>query len=141
MINQFSRSPKLRDILNVIETVPTQYSDEEIILYVDKFLPSYNCEGAAIGYFSIISHLCYYRPDLESQLIKIALKPLYYLGIEHPDSAIKWIKTYVKEKNDNDYYTSKQGRTWITNHLKDKHELITRIFKEIDFEDNAEDIR
>lgn len=27
------------------------------------------------------SHLCYYRPDLEKPLIKIAIKPLFYLGI------------------------------------------------------------
>lgn len=138
MINQFSRSQKLQDILSIIETEPLKYSNEEIIQCVDKFLPSYNCEGAAIGYFSIISHLCYYRPELEIPLMKIALKPLYYLGIEDPNFAIKWVQNYVLEINNNDYYTSRQGRIWIVDQLKNKYEIIVRIFEEIDFEDNAE---
>ncbi|WP_339158315.1 hypothetical protein MKX50_02440 [Paenibacillus sp. FSL W8-0186] len=138
MINQFSKSQKLQSILSIIEAEPTFYSDEEIIQCVDKFLPSYNCQGAATGYFSIISHLCYYRPDLEIPLMKIALKPLYYLGIEDPGIAIKWVQAYVSEMNNNDYYTSKQGRTWITSHLKNKIGIIPRIFKEIELEDNVE---
>lgn len=138
MIDQFSRSPKLQDILSIIETEPFKYSNEEIIQCVDKFLPSYNCEGAAKGYFSIISHLCYYRTDLEVRLMKIALKPLFYLGIEDPNLAFKWTQSYVCEKNSSDYYTSKQGRDWIENCLVNKSEIIAGIFEEIDIEDNAE---
>ncbi|WP_270168578.1 hypothetical protein [Paenibacillus sp. SYP-B4298] len=138
MIDQFFRSPKLQDILSIIETEPLKYSNQEIIQCVDKFLPSYNCEGSAKGYFCIISHLCYYRPDLEVRLMKIALKPLFYLGIEDPNLAIKWAQSYVCEKNSNDYYTSKQGRNWIEYHLKNKSEIIASIFEEIDLENNAE---
>jgi hypothetical protein len=138
MIDQFSSSPKLQAILSIIEIEPLKYSSEEIIQCVDKFLPSYNCERAAKGYFSIISHLCFYRPDLEVRLMKIALKPLFYLGIEDPNFAIKWAQSYVCEKNSNDYYTSKQGRNWIEDQLKDKSEIIAKIFEEIDLEDNAE---
>lgn len=107
-------------------------------------MPSYNCEGAALGYFSIISHLCYYRPDLEKPLIKIAIKPLYYLGITDVENEIKWVQSYVREKsilNKNYlYYTSKQGRKWIISELKDKCELVSNIIKEIEFEDNDENI-
>ncbi|MCF7755060.1 hypothetical protein KQ941_11455 [Paenibacillus xylanexedens] len=138
MINQFSRSQKLQSILSLVETEPFKYSKEEITQGVDEFLPSYNCEGAAVGYFSIISHLCYYRSDLEIPLMKIALKALYYLGIEDPRIAVKWIQEYVCEINETDYYTSKQGRVWIENRLKNKGEIIANIFEEIEAEDNAE---
>ena len=78
MIGQFSTSPELQNVLKIIRKEPFRYTDDEIIIRVDKFFPSYNCEGAALGYFSIISHLCYFGPDLEKPLIKIAIKPLYY---------------------------------------------------------------
>lgn len=69
---------------------------------------------------------------------KIALKPLFYFGIEDPNLAIKWTQSYVCEKNSSDYYTSKQGRDWIENCLVNKSEIIAGIFEEIDIEDNAE---
>ncbi|MGX1827284.1 hypothetical protein ACWIE6_03485 [Paenibacillus taichungensis] len=138
MIAQFSGSPKLQDILKIIEIEPENYSDIEIVQCVTKFLPSYNGEGAAKGYFSIISHLCYYRPDLEFPLMKVALRPLYYLGMEDPDSVIEWVQFYVSDINTNYYYTSKQGNAWIKESLKSKRDIIAAIFKEIDFEDNTE---
>ncbi|MEK3724015.1 hypothetical protein [Paenibacillus sp. FSL H8-0034] len=140
MIRQFSRSLELQNILKTIKTDPFSYSDEEIITQVDNYLPSYNCEGAARGYFSIISHICYYRSDLDKPLMKLAVKPLYYLGISDPDSQIKWVQSYVKERKifekNYEYYTSRQGRKWIVNELKFKHELIGNIIKEIDLEDS-----
>jgi|GEM_PF-4029833 len=137
MIEQFARSKKLQDLLKVIEIEPRKYLDKEIIHCVEEFQPSQNCEGATRGYFSIISHLCYYRPDLEHQLMKIALKPLYYLGIEDTSDAVKWIQFYVSDKS-NYYYTSKQGDIWIKEALINKQSIIEKIFKEIDQEDNAE---
>ncbi|MEC0225810.1 hypothetical protein [Paenibacillus alba] len=143
MIHQFSRSPNLQNIIRNIHKEKPQYSDEEIILHVDNFLPSYNCEGAALGYFSIIAHICYYRSDLEKALMKIAVKPLYYLGISDPENGIKWVDAYVTSKKrfqkNNMYFTSKQGEYWIQNSLIFKHELIASILNEINFEDNVGD--
>ncbi|WP_438449467.1 hypothetical protein [Gorillibacterium sp. sgz5001074] len=143
MIIQFSRSPQLQDILKNIEKYPFKFSNEEIISQVDQFLPSYNCEGAALGYFSIISHLCYFRSDLEKPLMKIAVKPLYYLGIIDPESEILWVQSYVKKKSiirkNNLYYTSSEGEIWIQNQLKFKQDLIKEIIQEIITEDSIEE--
>ncbi|MBY0117979.1 hypothetical protein [Paenibacillus xylanexedens] len=137
MIEQFSRSGKLQILLKTIGTDPKKYLDEEIIQYVERFQPSQNCEGATKGYFSIISHICYYRPDLEHPLMKIALRPLYYLGVENASDAIKWVQFYVSDIS-NYYYTSKQGDVWIKESLNSKQNIAEKIFKEIDQEDNAE---
>ncbi|MNW48612.1 hypothetical protein D3C74_259840 [compost metagenome] len=137
MIEQFSRSEKLQDILKTIGIEPTKYSDKEIVQCVSEFLPSQNCEGAARGYFSIISHLCYYRTDLEPPLMKVALRPLYYLGIEDGSHAIKWIQFYVSNMSIY-YYTSKQGDIWIKQTLDNKQNIIEEIFKEIEQEDDVE---
>ncbi|MBH5317510.1 hypothetical protein I6N90_06730 [Paenibacillus sp. GSMTC-2017] len=144
MIEQFSNSPELQGILKAIQRDPYRFTDEQIINHVDKFLPSYNCEGAALGYFSIISHLCYYRNDLEKPLLKIAIKPLYYLGISDAENQIKWVQSYVNtrsifRKNDL-YYTSWQGKRWIMNALKDKSELVSKIIREIECEDDDEEL-
>lgn len=112
------RKPKLQDILKIIEIGPENYSDVEIIQCVAKLLPSYNGDGAA--------------PDLEFPLMKVALRPLYYLGIENPDLAIEWVQLYVSDINTNYYYTSKQGNAWFKESLKSKRDIIAAIFKEIE---------
>lgn len=143
LIDQFSRSPKLQDVLRHIEKTPFKLSGEEIITTVDQFLPSYNCEGAAIGYFSIISHICYFRSDLEKPLMRIAIRPLYYLGIVDPENEILWVKSFVKKKRifgkNGLYYTSSKGEKWIQHQLKFKQELIEEIIQEIILEDNLDE--
>ncbi|MNW69622.1 hypothetical protein D3C74_486720 [compost metagenome] len=69
--------------------------------------------------------------------MKIALRPLYYLGVEDPSVAIKWVQFYVSDTSDN-YYTSKQGDIWIKESLNSKQNIVEKIFKEIDLEDNVE---
>lgn len=75
--------------------------------------------------------------------MKVATKPLLYLGINDAENIIKWVQSYVHEKSimkrNNLYYTSRQGRRWIMNGLKDKYVLITNIIKEIEIEENNED--
>jgi hypothetical protein len=141
IIHQFSRSPQLQDILKSVDKDPYKYSYEEIITTVDQFLPSQNCEGAALGYFSIISHICYFRSDLEKPLMKIAIKPLYYLGLTDPENEIKWVQSYVKKKSlfqNNYYFTSKQGENWIQNEFITKLDTVEAIIKEIVIEDSIE---
>ncbi|NOU90565.1 hypothetical protein GC102_33240 [Paenibacillus sp. LMG 31460] len=142
MINQFSRDPELQTILKSFEKNPFQFTDEEIVSHVDGFLPSYSCDGAACGYFSIIAHICYFRPDLIRQLMKIATKPVFYYGISDPNHAIRWVQYKVKRKNifgnNIEYYTTKQGKLWIDTELIKTSNLIANLIEEIKREDNIE---
>lgn len=54
------------------------------------------------------------------------------------------IQLYVREKSffikNYLYYTSRQGRKWIMSELKDKFKLISNVIKEIELEDNDENL-
>ncbi|THF78468.1 hypothetical protein [Cohnella fermenti] len=142
MISQFASDPKLQNLLNSLFTKSDQFKDEEIISQVEGYLPSYSCDDAASGYFSIISHICYFRPDLDRRLMKIAIRPLYYYGITDPQHAISWVSGNVKRKRlikkNYYYYTSKQGRLWIDHELKNKANLIVELIEEIKKKDDFE---
>lgn len=70
--------------------------------------------------------------------MKIELKPLYFLGVEDASDAIKWVQFYVSDTSD--YCTSKQGDIWIKESLNSKQNIVEKIFKEIDLEDNQKNI-
>jgi len=90
---------RLREICDSVKASPTVITDEEIISAVSHYLPSYNCEAAALSYFAIIAHICYYRSDVEKPLLKIALTPTVYLGIINAVKAIKWVQSNVTQKS------------------------------------------
>jgi hypothetical protein len=73
--------------------------------------------------------------------MKIAIKPLYYLGITDPENEIKWVQSYVKKKSlfkNNYFFTSKQGENWIQNEFITKLDTVETIIKEIVIEDSIE---
>lgn len=66
-------------------------------------------------------------------LMKIALRPLYDLGIEEANDAVEWVRYYVSDRSDY-YYTSKQGALWIRESWINKQKSVEKIFREIDQE-------
>lgn len=119
------------DVLDMIEKIKNntnQLSDEEIVLNVRLFIPSYNCNAAAMGYFSIIPSISLQKPQLKEELIKIALLPLYYEGLETYEQMRKWIEWYAKQE---DYYAAgKEEKEWLLEEFKNK-ELIESLLNEI----------
>ena len=51
-----------------------------------------NCESAAIDYFNLIAQLCYTRTNIMHSLMRIAIRPIFYLGITDVENVIMYIK-------------------------------------------------
>jgi len=69
---------------------------------------SYNCITAAEGYFEIIAPICPIREDVAHSLLRIAMRPLFYLGIVRLGAMLEEIKhltrnnqTFLKWLSDN----------------------------------------
>ena len=138
MINQIS-DLRLRETLNNMIDAPNHKSADEIIQSVIEYKLQTSCDAAAIRYFAIIAHICYFREDLETALLKIALRPLYYYGIEGPEIVISWVKSNIKVKSfwrrASVNQTTVFGDKWIKTRLIKKRETIMELIDEIVRED------
>jgi hypothetical protein len=115
-------------------------SKEEIlkeVKYFDENLRT-NCSAAAEANFSLISSICYFRNDLDIELLKFALRPLYYLGIEESDDVVKWVDQFLSKKNSYCCPTP-YGIKWLEN-LITRKEIIKQIIGEFIEETQQDDI-
>jgi len=55
-----------------------------------------NCDAAAQGLFMLVSRMCALKPQLESQLLPDAIRPLYYLGVEDLPTIKKYLTWLVE---------------------------------------------
>lgn len=71
-----------------------------------------NCNNAAQYLFFAIAPICHAKPHLESVLLPIALRPLYFVGIETGTGVSEWLKDFLVR--DKPYVSlSEGGRSWI----------------------------
>ena len=74
-------------------------SDTEIIYEVEHYMPSQSCSGAALGYLQIVTHICYFKEHLQKPLLKIAIRPIIYLGINDYKKVMKYItEDYLRRR-------------------------------------------
>ncbi|MEK8128486.1 hypothetical protein WMW72_11270 [Paenibacillus filicis] len=112
-----------------IEDGDTSLVDSDIIEVFLAWLPSYNCETAAEGYFSFLTSIADYRPQLIEPLLKKAIEPVYFLGYDSSEGIINWV-TYFADCADGVYKPSESGKLWLTQELPNYKEFIERCLKE-----------
>jgi hypothetical protein len=94
-------------------------SDEDLYHNVRLSQVSSNCEFAAIDYFKIVSSLCPSKPEIAHSIMRIAIRPLFYLGICEPRQM-----TMVIEKIN-------KGRKKFLKWLEENANIIEIIIKEL----------
>jgi hypothetical protein len=82
---------ELESIIESIRNGSCTLTDDEITIKIGQFTPSYNCEGAAIGFFKIMSLICPYRQSLIDNLLMISIRPVYYLGIDTVEGIVQFM--------------------------------------------------
>ena len=76
-----------------------KFSAEELHHKVLTALVNQNCVSAAEDYFQMIAPLCPVRDDIAHSLLRIAIRPVFYMGIADVDSALDVIKGINKERH------------------------------------------
>ena len=67
-------------------------SDECLIRAVEGMELATNCESAAEALFAAVGVPCMLRPSLRPALLKMALDPLYCLGLSEADEILAWAR-------------------------------------------------
>ena len=58
---------------------------------------SLTCESAAIDYFKIIAPICMAREDVAHSLLRLAIRPIFYLGLCTADDILSNISIFISD--------------------------------------------
>ncbi|GMX65994.1 hypothetical protein Elgi_52650 [Paenibacillus elgii] len=108
-----------------IEDGDTSMADADLVEKFISWVPSYNCESAAAGYFSFLSSIATYKPTLIEPLLKKAIEPVYYLGYENSEEILSWAASFAKARNAM-YVPPELGKVWLCEELPNYKEFIAK---------------
>lgn len=77
----------------ILKDLKNNTKEEMLYFKILKVRVSQNCIGAAEDYFSMIAPLCLYNSSIALTLLRLAIRPLFYLGITEWK---KQLTTYIK---------------------------------------------
>ncbi|OPH49675.1 hypothetical protein BC351_36795 [Paenibacillus ferrarius] len=119
-------------LLNSIKDGSCDLEDNRIVEMIGNWIPSYNCEAAANGFLEVVPEVILARQHLKRALLKIAIRPMFYMGISESKQVFTWINHFLNERNS----LSEECVAWLRNDLvESKAVLITDILKEIQEEE------
>jgi hypothetical protein len=104
---------------------------EEVLSTIDNFADNLqtNCEAATQGLFAAVAPICLARPELQAPLLRRALKPLVYLGVEHPSQAVEFL-TQLARASETYLPLTPASRDWLAA-SSERAELIGTILLEL----------
>lgn len=120
-------------LLDSIKDGSCDLEDNQIVALIGNWIPSYNCVGAADGFLEVIPEVILARRNLERALLKIAIRPMYYMGISESKQVFAWINHFLNNERNS---PSEEGKEWLRNELiESKVVLVTDILKEVQEEE------
>ncbi|MDR6880432.1 hypothetical protein [Bacillus sp. 3255] len=120
-------------LLDSIKDASCNLEDDQIVEMIGNWIPSYNCEGAANGFLEIVPVVVHARPRLERALLKIAIRPMFYMGISESKQVFAWINHFLSDERNG---PSEECVAWLKNELiESKAVLIMDLLKEIEVEE------
>ena len=75
-----------------------------------KMKPSQNCEYAGILYCEAIAKICPKRPAVAPSILRVAIRPIFYLGYSDPDEILLWLEYKLDNTK-----TIKDFLSWLKN--------------------------
>lgn len=104
-----------------------------------------NCENASMDLYIVISNVCYSKNAIIPSLVRIFIRPLYYLGIEKSQDVLNWIKWFLNYKNTPNYTATIKGSNdnaleWFFECLDKNNIFIQESLKELQACNELQDI-
>ncbi|RAV21472.1 hypothetical protein [Paenibacillus contaminans] len=123
-------------LLGSIKAGSCEVEDKLIIEMIGNWIPSYNCEAAADGFLEVIPIVISSRPHLERELLKIAIRPMFYMGISESKQVFEWVDIFLKNERNS---FSEECAAWFKKELtEEKEDFITVIIQEIQKEEGEQ---
>ncbi|WP_286971208.1 hypothetical protein [Flavobacterium sp. UBA4854] len=118
------------DLLKKLNFQTTNSELDSLILALHKIRFASNTNNYFYFYFPLVSHILYYKPMSEKEILKYLIDPNFANGICKVEEMIKVINGAMNYKLDeNKNYLSKESQDWITNELP---KLEKEVQREID---------
>ena len=118
------------DLLKKLNFQTTDSESDSLIAALHKIQFASNTNTYFYFYFPLVSHILYYKPMSEKEILKYLIGPNFANGISEVEEMIDVINGAMKYKlNENQNYLSKESQDWITNELP---KLKNEVQREID---------
>jgi len=127
---RFASAKTTFELLKTFNYETSDLQSDALITELNKIQFSSNTNTVFYFYFPIISHILYYKPEYEKDLLKYLIGPNFANGTSETDEMIAMIKGAMKFKlKENKFYLSKESQFWVENELP---KLEKEIRREID---------
>lgn len=111
-------SQKIYDLLKLLSNVNDKEAIDELIMALNKVNYSSNTTDWFYFYFPIVSHILYFVPIKQSEILGYLVGPNFANGIDKTDEMIEIIQGAMKFKlKENPNYLTSEGQHWIVNTL------------------------
>ncbi|MCP2026250.1 hypothetical protein L1276_001394 [Flavobacterium sp. HSC-32F16] len=118
------------ELLKEFNSETTDLESDNLIAEFHKIQYASNTNSYFYFYFPIVSHILYYKPIYENELLRYLIGPNFANGTSETDEMIEMIFGAMKYKlNENQYYLTTQGKNWVENELP---KLQKEVKREID---------
>jgi hypothetical protein len=125
------------ELLKELEFGTPKSQSDTLISELNNIRYASNTNSCFYFYFPIISHILYYKPEYEKEILKYLVEPNFANGTTDTKDIIAVIIGAMQYKmKENEYYLTKESQFWVLNELP-KLELqvereINSCWKELD---------
>lgn len=127
MGNIVPSAEKTYNLLKELELQSTDLQSDILISELNKIQYASNTNSFFYFYLPIVSHILYYKPEYEKDILKYLIGPNFANGTSEVNEMIPLIIGAMNFKlNENKYYLTKESQSWVINELPKLEKQIQR---------------
>ncbi|MCC9062297.1 hypothetical protein [Flavobacterium piscisymbiosum] len=127
---RFASAKTTFELLKELNPETTTAQTHILVSELNKIQFSSNTNTVFYFYFPIVSHILYYKPEYEKDLLRYLIGPNFANGTSEVDEMIAMIKGAMEFKlKENEFYLTNESQFWVENELP---KLEKEIQREID---------
>jgi hypothetical protein len=105
-------------LLKILNFNTSEEDAEKLVTELNRVQYASNTTRFFFFYFPIVSHILYYKPELEKVLLKFIVGPKFADGITETDEMIAiLVRTINLKLEESNTYLTKEGKVWMINEL------------------------
>lgn len=121
---------KTFELLKELNSESTDLQSDILISEFNKIQYYSNINSYFYFYFPIVTHILFYKPKYEEDILKHLIGPNFANGISEVDEMISVLTGAMKFKlNEDKYYLTRESQFWVTNELPKLGKQIQREIK------------
>ena len=113
--------------LKILNFETSKVISDDLVDILNRINYASNANSVFYFYFPIVSHILYYKPEYESQLLQHLIGPNFANGHTDTKEMISLLQSAMQYKlSENPYFLTKESQHWIVNELPKLEKEIER---------------